>query len=137
MTPKVNDFSFAVWSSPLSRHTAEKAARAGASITGLRSHASARGLFDTLASCRRGYIFGMNDYEYTDVDLTEIDLAVMAEDWCHVLALMSSVRDDPERYVAICSHALKGSYVLGARAGFKKATGQPVNVGILDNDYPK
>ena len=52
-----------------------------------------------------------------DVDLAEIDEAVMSEDWEHVLAMMFACRDDPVRYVELCTHALKGSYVLGARAG--------------------
>ena len=48
----------------------------------------------------------MSDVE---IDLTEIDSAVAAEDWTAVLAIMFAGRDDPERHVEICAHALKGA----------------------------
>ena len=52
-----------------------------------------------------------------EVDLSEIDAAIIAEDWTAVLALLFACRDDPVRYVELCTHALKGSYVLGVLAG--------------------
>jgi len=60
-------------------------------------------------------------------DLAEIDEAIMAEDWTHVLAIMFAVRDDPERYVALATHALKGAWALGARTGRDMALSRFMN----------
>jgi hypothetical protein len=52
-----------------------------------------------------------------EIDLTEIDDAIVREDWSLALAIMFAVRDDPERYVALATHASKGAWALGARTG--------------------
>ena len=63
----------------------------------------------------------------SDIDLTEIDAAIASEDWSLVLAVMLAARDDAERHVAICAHAIKGAYALGARTGRDMALAKFMN----------
>ena len=64
----------------------------------------------------------------TEIDLSEIDAAIMAEDWCQVLAILFACRDDGERFPEVCAHAIKGAYALGARAGRDMALAKFMNM---------